>query len=45
MMTSESHFYTSSRLVREVAGLGGRVDGLVPDPVVQRLRERLAKKR
>jgi len=42
MMTSETHFYTSSRLVREVASLGGRVDGLVPDPVVERLVERLA---
>jgi pantetheine-phosphate adenylyltransferase len=41
MMTSETHFYTSSRLVREVAGLGGSVEGLVPDPVVRRLRERL----
>jgi pantetheine-phosphate adenylyltransferase len=42
MMTSESHFYTSSRLVREVASLGGRVDGLVPDPVARKLKERLA---
>ncbi len=42
MMTSETHFYTSSRLVREVAGLGGSVDGLVPDAVVRRLRERFA---
>jgi pantetheine-phosphate adenylyltransferase len=42
MMTSETHFYTSSRLVREVASLGGRVDGLVPDPIVDRLVERLA---
>lgn len=41
MMTSETHFYTSSRLVREVASLGGRVDGLVPDPVVRKLAERL----
>ena len=42
MMTSETHFYTSSRLVREVAGLGGRVKGLVPDPVLGKLKERLA---
>jgi pantetheine-phosphate adenylyltransferase len=41
MMTSETHFYTSSRLVREVATLGGSVAGLVPDTVVRRLRERL----
>jgi pantetheine-phosphate adenylyltransferase len=42
MMTSETHFYTSSRLVREVASLGGTVDGLVPDPVVHKLKQRLA---
>ena len=42
MMTSETQFYTSSRLVREVASLGGRVDGLVPDLVAQRLMARLA---
>ncbi|MGH7894097.1 MAG: pantetheine-phosphate adenylyltransferase [Candidatus Binatia bacterium] len=44
MMTSESHFYTSSRLVKEVAGLGGNVAGLVPDEVLPRLMAR-AKKR
>ena len=37
MMTGESHFYTSSRLVKEVASLGGDVAGLVPDPVLPRL--------
>jgi pantetheine-phosphate adenylyltransferase len=42
MMTSEMHFYTSSRLVREVASLGGKVDGLVPDAVVGRLAARIA---
>lgn len=40
MMTGESHFYTSSRLVKEVASLGGNVAGLVPDPVLPRLLER-----
>jgi pantetheine-phosphate adenylyltransferase len=40
MMTGESHFYTSSRLVKEVVGLGGNVSGLVPDNVVPRLIER-----
>jgi pantetheine-phosphate adenylyltransferase len=44
MMTGESHFYTSSRLVKEVASLGGNVAGLVPDQVLPRLLER-AKKR
>lgn len=37
MMTGESHFYTSSRLVKEVAMLGGNVAGLVPDQVLSRL--------
>ena len=40
MMTGESHFYTSSRLVKEVASLGGDVAGLVPDFVLPRLMAR-----
>jgi pantetheine-phosphate adenylyltransferase len=40
MMTSENHFYTSSRLVKEVVGLGGNVPGLVPDIVLPRLLAR-----
>jgi pantetheine-phosphate adenylyltransferase len=40
MMTGESHFYTSSRLVKEVVSLGGNVAGLIPDNVVARLIER-----
>jgi pantetheine-phosphate adenylyltransferase len=44
MMTGESHFYTSSRLVKEVAGLGGSVAGLVPDHVLPRLMERAKRK-
>jgi hypothetical protein len=31
----------SSRLVREVARLGGAINGLVPELVEQRLREKL----
>ena len=45
MMTGESHFYTSSRLVKEVASLGGNVAGLLPDHVVPRLMARAAAKR
>jgi len=37
MMTGESHFYTSSRLVKEVVSLKGNVTGLIPDTVVPRL--------
>ncbi len=40
MMTGETHFYTSSRLVKEVASLGGNVTGLVPDLVLPRLLAR-----
>ena len=40
MMTGESHFYTSSRLVKEVASLGGNVSGLIPDHVEKRLQAR-----
>jgi pantetheine-phosphate adenylyltransferase len=33
LMTAEENFYVSSSLVKEVAGLGGDVTGLVPDAV------------
>lgn len=36
--------YLSSSLVKEVAGHGGDVTGLVPDPVLQRLAQRLAER-
>jgi pantetheine-phosphate adenylyltransferase len=45
MMTGESHFYTSSRLVKEVASLGGNVAGLLPDCVLPRLVERAGRVR
>jgi len=38
MMTGESEFYTSSRLVKEVVSLGGDVSGLVPDNVLVKLK-------
>jgi pantetheine-phosphate adenylyltransferase len=40
MMTGESEFYTSSRLVKEVVSLGGDVSGLVPDNVLQKLKQK-----
>jgi len=40
MMTGESEFYTSSRLVKEVVSLGGDVSGLVPDNVLKMLRQK-----
>ncbi len=41
--TGEAHFYTSSRLVKEVASLGGDIRGLVPDVVYHRLMEKLGR--
>jgi pantetheine-phosphate adenylyltransferase len=40
MMAGEQYFYTSSRLVKEVATFGGDVRNLVPDCVIERLIER-----
>jgi pantetheine-phosphate adenylyltransferase len=42
MMPAETYSYLSSRLVREVAMLGGSVRGLVPELVEKKLREKLA---
>ncbi len=41
MAAGETHFYTASRLVKEVASLGGDVRGLVPDSVYERLMKKL----
>ncbi len=40
MMTGESEFYTSSRLVKEVVSLGGDVSGLVPENVLTKLEQK-----
>ena len=41
MMPAEQYSYLSSRLVREVARLGGKISGLVPEMVETRLKEKL----
>lgn len=41
MMPADKYSYVSSRLVREVAQIGGPVKGLVPEFVEQKLREKL----
>jgi pantetheine-phosphate adenylyltransferase len=41
MMPAEQYSYLSSKLVREVAQLGGSIKDLVPAMVEQRLREKL----
>ncbi|TAJ96689.1 pantetheine-phosphate adenylyltransferase [bacterium] len=40
MMTGESYFYISSRLVKEVVSLGGDVSSLVPRNVLKKLRQK-----
>jgi pantetheine-phosphate adenylyltransferase len=40
-MTDEHNHYVSSSLVKEVAGFGGDVTGLVPENVERALRERM----
>jgi pantetheine-phosphate adenylyltransferase len=40
MMPAENYSYLSSRLVKEIAELGGSVSGLVPESVEKRLLQR-----
>jgi pantetheine-phosphate adenylyltransferase len=42
MMPAEQYSYISSRLIKEVFALGGRVHGLVPDMVEARLRQKVS---
>jgi len=42
MMPGEAYSYISSRLVRELARLGGSVKGLVPQLVEERLRSKVS---
>ncbi|MDY6843456.1 MAG: pantetheine-phosphate adenylyltransferase [Thermodesulfobacteriota bacterium] len=44
MMPSCQWFYTSSRLIKEVASLNGNIDNLVPDIVIKKLHERFSRK-
>jgi pantetheine-phosphate adenylyltransferase len=41
MMAGEAYSFISSRIVKEIIGLGGNIGGLVPPSVEARLRERL----
>lgn len=45
MMPAEQYTYISSRMIKEVFSLGGRVHGLVPDTVEERLREKVTGRR
>jgi pantetheine-phosphate adenylyltransferase len=42
LMTGYQWFYTSSRIIKEAASMGGSVQGLVPDIVHQKLKEKFA---
>ncbi len=43
MMANEAYSFISSRLVKEVFGLGGKITGLVPPSVEQRMQRRMFK--
>ena len=40
MMTGEEHFFVSSRNVKEIASLNGKIDFLVPPHVAVALRKK-----
>jgi pantetheine-phosphate adenylyltransferase len=40
MMTNKDYFFVSSRTIKEVARLGGGVEGLVPNLVARRLKKK-----
>jgi pantetheine-phosphate adenylyltransferase len=42
LMPREEYIFLSSRLVREVALLGGPVEGMVPPPVAERIRAKFS---
>ena len=43
LMTDPMYSYISSSMVREVHGLGGDIDGLVPDAILKRMNEKISK--
>ena len=42
LMPSETHFYLSSRLIKEIAQLGGNVNRYVPAPVAAQIRKKFS---
>ena len=44
MMPAEKYSYLSSRIVRQIASLGGPLTGLVPELVEERLRRRMTQR-
>jgi pantetheine-phosphate adenylyltransferase len=43
LMTSNEWFFTSSQIIKEAASLGAPVEGLVPDIVCRKLKEKYAR--
>lgn len=41
MMTGEDYSYISSRFLKEIFRLGGKVDCFVPSPVIKKLKEKM----
>jgi pantetheine-phosphate adenylyltransferase len=44
-MTSSKHSFISSSFIREVASLGGSIEGLVPPNIVEAVHDQVAKVR
>lgn len=42
MVTAKDYFFISSRTIKEIASLGGRIEEFVPPVVAKRLREKFA---
>jgi len=42
LMASSEHSFLSSSIVKEIARLGGQIEGLVPDVLIPRLRAKFA---
>ncbi|MDR3708525.1 MAG: pantetheine-phosphate adenylyltransferase [Capsulimonadaceae bacterium] len=42
LMTASEYSYLSSSIVKEIARLGGQIEGLVPDTILEQVRERFA---
>jgi pantetheine-phosphate adenylyltransferase len=40
LMSAEENSYLSSRLVKEIFSLGGPITGLVPDVVIERMKQK-----
>lgn len=41
LLPSEKYAYLSSSLVKEIAFLGGNLKGLVPDPVIEKIKKKI----